>query len=111
MGDVERLASIFSEYGVHYRIGARTIKMHLGHRGGNHPVMDLTTGRVEITCHNHGFSVDADSLRGADVEPTHVNLKRKTESIGAFTYDEILGRLRRELDALIEARSGAVPSA
>jgi carbamoyl-phosphate synthase small subunit len=58
--------------------GGRTFKLKFGHRGANHPVMDLTTGRVEITCHNHGFAVDADSLRGAEVEPTHVNLNDQT---------------------------------
>jgi carbamoyl-phosphate synthase small subunit len=54
-------------------LGARTKKMHLGHRGANHPVKDLATGRVEITSQNHGFVVDDDSLP-AGVEPTHVSL-------------------------------------
>ncbi len=54
-------------------LGARTTKMHLGHRGANHPVKDLGTGKVEITSHNHGFVVDRDSLpRG--VSATHVSL-------------------------------------
>jgi carbamoyl-phosphate synthase small subunit len=54
-------------------LGARTTKMHLGHRGANHPVKDLGTGKVEITSHNHGFVVDKDSLpRG--VRATHVSL-------------------------------------
>jgi carbamoyl-phosphate synthase small subunit len=53
--------------------GGRTIKMARGHRGANHPVKDLATGKVEITSQNHGFVVDPDSLpRG--VEPTHVSL-------------------------------------
>jgi carbamoyl-phosphate synthase small subunit len=43
-------------------LGARTYKLKFGHRGANHPVRDETTGRVEISTHNHGFAVDADSL-------------------------------------------------
>jgi len=62
-------------------------------------------------CRVNGPGETDDADLGLWCGPTHVNLKRKTESIGAFTYDEILGRLRQELDALIEARSGAVPSA
>jgi carbamoyl-phosphate synthase small subunit len=54
-------------------LGARTTKMHLGHRGANHPVKDLATGRVEITSQNHGFVVEADSLPKG-VEATHVSL-------------------------------------
>ncbi len=54
-------------------LGARTTKMHMGHRGANHPVKDLSTGKVEITSQNHGFVVDRDSLpRG--VRATHVSL-------------------------------------
>ena len=54
-------------------LGGRTTKMRQGHRGANHPVKDLATGRVEITSQNHGFVVDADSLP-AGVEKTHVSL-------------------------------------
>ena len=54
-------------------LGARTAKMHHGHRGANHPVKDLATGRVEITSQNHGFMVERDSLPGGVVE-THVSL-------------------------------------
>ena len=54
-------------------LGARTTKMHFGHRGANHPVVDLATGRVEITSQNHGFVVDGDSLP-AGVTATHVSL-------------------------------------
>jgi carbamoyl-phosphate synthase small subunit len=59
-------------------LGGRTFKLPFGHRGGNHPVKDLATGRVEITAQNHGFSVDAESLRDSDVEVTHVNLNDGT---------------------------------
>ncbi len=54
-------------------LGAKTRKMHLGHRGANHPVKDLATGRVEITSQNHGFVVDPASLP-PEVEPSHVSL-------------------------------------
>jgi carbamoyl-phosphate synthase small subunit len=54
-------------------LGARTMKMHQGHHGANHPVKDMTTGKVEITSMNHGFAVDKDSLP-KNVEQTHVSL-------------------------------------
>lgn len=57
--------------------GGETYKLKFGHRGGNQPIMDLTTGKVEITAHNHGFAVDADSLPET-VEVTHINLNDKT---------------------------------
>jgi len=54
-------------------LGGRTMKMHQGHHGANHPVKDMTTGKVEITSMNHGFAVDKDSLP-KNVEQTHVSL-------------------------------------
>jgi carbamoyl-phosphate synthase small subunit len=54
-------------------VGAKTVKMHQGHHGANHPVKDLTTGKVEITSMNHGFTVDRDTLP-ANVVETHVSL-------------------------------------
>ncbi len=54
-------------------LGGTTMKMHQGHHGANHPVKDLTTGKVEITSMNHGFAVDRASLPG-HVEETHVSL-------------------------------------
>ncbi|MDQ2081859.1 glutamine-hydrolyzing carbamoyl-phosphate synthase small subunit [Xanthobacteraceae bacterium Astr-EGSB] len=54
-------------------LGGTTKKMHQGHHGANHPVKDMTTGKVEITSMNHGFAVDRDSLPG-NVEQTHVSL-------------------------------------
>ncbi len=54
-------------------LGAETYKLKFGHRGGNQPVKDLLTGKVEITCQNHGFAVDCDSLPET-LELTHVNL-------------------------------------
>ena len=54
--------------------GARTYKMKFGHRGGNHPVENLVTGKVEITSQNHSFAVDAASLEGTGLTMTHRNL-------------------------------------
>ncbi|GAB7535047.1 glutamine-hydrolyzing carbamoyl-phosphate synthase small subunit [Burkholderia sp. 22PA0099] len=54
-------------------VGAKTLKMKTGHHGANHPVKDLTDGRVVITSQNHGFAVDADSLP-ANARATHVSL-------------------------------------
>jgi carbamoyl-phosphate synthase small subunit len=54
-------------------LGARTMKMHQGHHGANHPVKDFTTNKVEIVSMNHGFAVDRDSLPSSVVE-THVSL-------------------------------------
>jgi carbamoyl-phosphate synthase small subunit len=58
-------------------LGGKTYKLKFGHHGGNQPVMDLTTQKVEITSQNHGFAVDADSLKGA-AEVTHLNLNDNT---------------------------------
>ncbi len=58
-------------------LGGRTVKMHQGHRGANHPVKDLTTAKVEITSMNHGFTVDADSLP-PDVKVSHISLFDRT---------------------------------
>lgn len=58
--------------------GARTYKLKFGHRGGNHPVRDLETGRIEITSQNHSYAVDADSLAGTPLKVTHVNILDQT---------------------------------
>ncbi len=58
--------------------GGRTFKLKFGHHGGNHPVMNMRNGNVEITAQNHGFAVDYASLNEADVELTHVNLNDRT---------------------------------
>jgi len=57
--------------------GAQTFKLKFGHRGGNHPVRDLVTGRVYITAQNHGYAVDADSVKGG-LEVSHINLNDGT---------------------------------
>ena len=59
-------------------LGGKTYKLKFGHRGANHPVQDLDTGKIEITSQNHGFCVDLDSLRDKDVELTHINLNDNT---------------------------------
>jgi carbamoyl-phosphate synthase small subunit len=59
-------------------LGATTYKLKFGHRGGNQPVQNLHTGKVEITSQNHGYAVDVDSLRRAGGEPTHLNLNDRT---------------------------------
>jgi carbamoyl-phosphate synthase small subunit len=59
-------------------LGARTYKLKFGHRGGNQPVMNLATRRVEITSQNHGFAVETESLIQAGGTPTHENLNDKT---------------------------------
>jgi carbamoyl-phosphate synthase small subunit len=58
--------------------GGRTYKLPFGHHGANHPVKDLSTGRVEITAQNHGFAVDPESVSALGWEPTHVNLNDGT---------------------------------
>jgi len=54
--------------------GGDTFKLKFGHRGGNQPVKNIRTGRIEITSHNHGFAVDPDSLNQNEIELTHFNL-------------------------------------
>jgi carbamoyl-phosphate synthase small subunit len=60
-------------------LGAKTMKMHQGHHGANHPVKDLTTSKVEITSMNHGFAVDRDTLPKG-VEETHISLFDKSNA-------------------------------
>jgi len=59
-------------------MGAETFKLKFGHRGGNQPVQNIHTEKVEITSQNHGFAVDTDSLARAGGEPTHINLNDQT---------------------------------
>jgi carbamoyl-phosphate synthase small subunit len=74
-------------------LGGTTYKLKFGHHGGNHPIMNLETGRVEITAQNHNFNVDPKSLPD-DVAVTHVNLnddtlaglKHKTDPMFSVQY-------------------------
>jgi carbamoyl-phosphate synthase small subunit len=59
-------------------LGAKTFKLKFGHRGGNQPIQDLRTTKVEIASHNHGFCIDADSIDTDVAEITHINLNDRT---------------------------------
>lgn len=59
-------------------LGAKTFKLKFGHHGANHPVKNIQTNKIEITVQNHGFAVDIDSLKGTDLELTHINLNDYT---------------------------------
>lgn len=67
-------------------LGAKTFKLKFGHRGGNQPVKDLATGKIEITCQNHGFAVDSNTLP-AHLELTHLNLN--DNSVEGFKHKEL----------------------
>lgn len=59
-------------------LGGKTYKLKFGHHGGNHPVRNNVTGKVEITAHNHNFAVDPESINANEVELTHVDLNDNT---------------------------------
>jgi carbamoyl-phosphate synthase small subunit len=59
-------------------LGGKTYKLKFGHHGGNHPVKQMHTGKVEITAHNHNFAVDPDSINANDVDLTHIDLNDNT---------------------------------
>ena len=69
--------------------GGKTYKMKFGHRGGNHPVKNLLTGKIEITSQNHSFAVNGDSLGGTGLVPTHINLLDNTVEGAACMEDKI----------------------
>ena len=102
-------------------LGAKTFKMKFGHRGGNHPVKNLETGKLEITSLNHSYAVDVKSLVGTDLEVTHVNFlddtgegvkceKDKLFSVqyhpesapgpqdSAYLFDEFIALMQKEED-------------
>lgn len=67
--------------------GAKTYKLKFGHRGANHPVKNLITGRVDITSQNHGYAVDIDSLKNTDLELTHIAINdRSCEGVRHKNY-------------------------
>ena len=68
-------------------LGGKTFKLKFGHRGANHPVKNLTTGAIEITSQNHGFTVNPDSLDSSKLEVTHVNLNDRTNE--GFRHREL----------------------
>jgi carbamoyl-phosphate synthase small subunit len=59
-------------------LGAKTYKLRFGHHGGNHPIKQIETGKIEITAHNHNFAVDPDSLKESEVIKTHIDLNDNT---------------------------------
>ncbi len=59
-------------------LGGKTYKLRFGHHGGNHPVKQLESGKIEITAHNHNFAVDPDSLKESEVIKTHIDLNDNT---------------------------------
>ncbi|HLW54023.1 MAG TPA: glutamine-hydrolyzing carbamoyl-phosphate synthase small subunit [Candidatus Angelobacter sp.] len=59
-------------------LGGKTYKLKFGHHGGNHPVKQLQSGKIEITAHNHNFAVDPDSLKESEVVKTHIDLNDNT---------------------------------
>lgn len=59
-------------------LGAKTYKLKFGHRGGNHPVKNLETGKIEITSQNHSYAVDGESLAGTGLKITHINILDNT---------------------------------
>ena len=71
--------------------GAEVCKLKVGHRGGNHPVRDLTTGKLEITGQNHSFAVCADSLAGTGLEVTHVSVMDNTVEGIRCCADKVFG--------------------
>jgi carbamoyl-phosphate synthase small subunit len=73
-------------------LGGKTYKLKFGHHGGNHPIMNHQTGKVEITAQNHNFNVDPESLPG-DVERTHTNLN-----------DQTLAGLRHKIDPMFSVQ-------
>lgn len=69
--------------------GLSVYKMYVGHRGANHPVKNLRTSRVEVTTQNHGFAVDADSVRDDNAVITHINLNDRT--VEGLRYRQVTG--------------------
>lgn len=71
--------------------GAKTYKLKFGHRGGNHPVRDLRSGKIEITSQNHSYAVDAESLSSTPLTATHINLLDRTIEGAACERDHAFG--------------------
>ncbi len=67
--------------------GAETYKLKFGHRGGNHPVKDIRTGKIEITSQNHSYAVDGESLRGTGLYVSHINVLDGTVE-GAYSTED-----------------------
>ncbi len=74
MGKIPMFGICLGHQMISLAYGGRTYKLKFGHRGGNHPVRDLRTNKIEITSQNHSFAVDADSLKDTPLTVTHVNI-------------------------------------
>ena len=90
---VERLVGLVPLFGIclghqilALALGGRTYKLKFGHHGSNHPVLNLETGKVEVTSHNHGFAVREDSLAAAGLKLTHRNLN--DGAVEGFSHPE-----------------------
>lgn len=69
--------------------GAKTYKLKFGHRGGNHPVKNLSTGKIEITSQNHSYAVDAASIAGTPIKVTHMNILDNTVEGMSIEQDKV----------------------
>ncbi|MBR4513986.1 MAG: glutamine-hydrolyzing carbamoyl-phosphate synthase small subunit [Lachnospiraceae bacterium] len=69
--------------------GAKTYKLKFGHRGGNHPVKDVRTGKIEITSQNHSYAVDDKSVEGTGLKVSHINLLDDTVE-GLYSDEELI---------------------
>ena len=74
---------------IYLAYGARTYKLKFGHRGGNHPVKNLLTGKIEITSQNHSYAVDWDSLANTRLKVTHLNILDQTVEGVACEEDKV----------------------
>lgn len=93
---VKRLRGRYPMFGIclgHQMIalayGADTYKLKFGHRGGNHPVQDLASGKIEMTSQNHSYAVSLDSLKGTSLHATHINLLDNTVEGCACEEDKV----------------------
>ena len=78
LGEVPIFGICLGNHMLTHALGGKTFKLKFGHRGGNHPVRDLTTGRVRITSQNHGYAADPASLEGTGATVSQVNLNDET---------------------------------
>ena len=69
--------------------GAKTYKLKFGHRGGNHPVLNLETDKIEITSQNHSYAVEEDSIKQTSLKITHKNILDNTVEGVACKKDKI----------------------